>query len=50
MNEQQDLEQGKYTQALKAVTKKFECDYCHRTFASERETVLHVYQKHISSQ
>ena len=46
----EDLEENKYTQALKAVTKKFECDYCHRDFPSERECVLHVYQKHIRTQ
>lgn len=33
---------------LKAVSKKFECDYCHQNFDTQKKALIHVKEKHVN--
>lgn len=41
------IENADLAPALKAVSKKWECDFCHESFNKQKPAVKHVKEKHL---
>lgn len=48
--EELEVDENAHTQAIKAVTKKYFCDFCGNDYSTQRECAKHVLEKHISEQ